>query len=160
MNLACVIARTTASQTITRVYEKFLIYSFITFASLSPPRALLGRETRERHALGFEIARTIGAEPARGFLTYYAKFDVAQILDLCRRVGATRVDDRVADLVEFVNQLQGPHGLWEYTPHPRASCWVTFDLLRTLSRIDETVDWISLEPRTPFRPYPRRERRY
>jgi hypothetical protein len=121
---------------------------------------LLGRETWERHALGFEIARTIGVEPARGFLTYYAKFDVAQILDLCRRVGATREDDRVADLVEFVNQLQGPFGLWEYTPHPRASRWVTFDLLRSLSRIDETVDWISLEPRTPFRPYPKRERRY
>jgi hypothetical protein len=121
---------------------------------------LLGRETWERHALGFEIARTIGVEPARGFLTYYAKFDVAQILDLCRRVGATREDDRVADLVEFVNQLQGPYGLWEYTPHPRASRWVTFDLLRSLSRIDETVDWISLEPRTPFRPYPKRERRY
>lgn len=121
---------------------------------------LLGRETRERHALGFEIARTIGVEPARGFLTYYARFDVAQILDLCRRVGATREDDRVADLIEFVNQLQGAYGLWKYTPHPRASRWVTFDLLRSLSRVDETVDWISLEPRTPFRPYPRRERRY
>jgi hypothetical protein len=37
---------------------------------------------------------------------------------------------------------------------------VTFDLLRSLSRIDETGDWLSAEPRTPFQAYPRRARRY
>jgi hypothetical protein len=121
---------------------------------------LLGRETREKHTLGFEVARTIGVEPARGFLTYYAKFDAAQILDLCWRVGATLDDDRIAELVKFVKRQQGPYGLWEYVPHPQASRWVTFDLLRSLSKIDESLDWLSLEPRTPFRPYPKRERRF
>lgn len=121
---------------------------------------LLGRETREKHTLGFEAARVIGAEPARGFLTYYARFDLAQMLDLCWRVGATRDDARVAGLVEFVQELQGPYGLWEYAARPQASRWVTFDLLRSLSRLDEEGDWVSLEPRTPFRAYPKRERRY
>lgn len=44
---------------------------------------LLGRETREAYTLGFEVARLIGAEPPRGFLTTFARFDMAQILDLC-----------------------------------------------------------------------------
>ena len=121
---------------------------------------LLGRETRERHTLGFEVARTIGVEPARGFLTYYARFDLAHVLDLCWRVGAGPNDERISEMMEFVKRLQGPYGLWEYAPHPQASRWITFDLLRSLSRLDETVDWISLEPRTPFQPYPKRERRY
>jgi hypothetical protein len=121
---------------------------------------LLGRETRERHNLGFNVARMIGVEPSRGFLTYYARFDLAQVLDLCWRVGANREDQRIAELVQFVRDLQGPYGLWEYAPRPQASRWVTFDLLRSLSQLDERADWFSLEPRTPFQPYPRRERRY
>ena len=121
---------------------------------------LLGHETREKHTLGFEVARLIGVEPARGFLTYYARFDLALVLDLCWRVGASRDDERIAGLVEFVRDLQGPYGLWEYAPRPQASRWLTFDLLRSLSRLDETNDWLSLEPRTPFQAYSRRERRY
>jgi hypothetical protein len=116
---------------------------------------LLGRETRERHTLGFEVARLIGVEPMRGFLTRYARFDLALVLDLCRRIGATPVDARVGELVRFVGEVQGPYGLWEYLPHPQASRWVTFDLLRSLSRLDEGGEWVSLEPRTPFRAYPR-----
>ncbi len=121
---------------------------------------LLGRQTRDRHALGHETARLAGAEPARGFVTYYARFDAAQVLDLCARVGATRDDDRVADLVEFVLDERGPYGLWEYLPGPQVSRWVTFDLLRSLARLDETGDWVSLEPPTPFQGYPRQRRRY
>lgn len=121
---------------------------------------LLGRETRERHALGFEVARMIGVEPARGFLTYFARFDLALVLDLCWRIGAGQDDERVADLVGFVRDQQGPYGLWTYQPRPQASRWVTFDLLRSLSRFDEAGDWLSLEPRTPFQPYPRRLRRH
>jgi hypothetical protein len=119
---------------------------------------LLGRETRETHPLGFEVARLIGAEPARGFLTYYARFDLALVLDLCWRVGANRDDERVAELAAFVQGIQGPYGLWEYGPRPQASRWVTFDLLRSLSRLEggdgRSTDWLSLEPRTPFQPYP------
>jgi hypothetical protein len=121
---------------------------------------LLGRETREKHTLGYEVARTIGVEPLSGFITYYARFDPAQVLDLCWRLGASLEDERVAELVEFVRGLRGPYGLWEYVSHPQASRWVTFDLLRSLSRLNETGDWISLEPRTPFQAYPKKERRY
>jgi hypothetical protein len=115
---------------------------------------LLGRETRERQPLGFEVARTVSVEPARGFLTFYARFDMALILDLCWRVGATWEDARVAELAEHVWSLRGAYGLWEYTPRPQASRWVSFDLYRSLSRLDEASDWLSAEPRTPFRPYP------
>ena len=121
---------------------------------------LLGRETRERQTLGFEVARLIGVERARGFLTYYARFDLALVLDLCRRVGASRGDARVAGLVEFIRRAQGSYGLWEYIPRPQVSHWVTFDLLHSLSRIDESGDWVGLEPRTPFQAYARRARRF
>ena len=121
---------------------------------------LLGRETREQYSLGFEVARTVGLEATRGFFTYYARFDLAQVLDLCRQVGAGLEDERVADLVGFVRGLQGPRGLWEYAARPQGSRWVTFDLLRSLSRLDDAGDWLSAEPRTPFQAYPRRTRRY
>jgi hypothetical protein len=121
---------------------------------------LLGRETRERQNLGFEVARLVGVERARGFLTYYARFDLALVLGLCGRVGFGRDDPRVADLVEFVREQQGPHGIWEYIPRPQVSRWVTFDLLRSLSRLDTSGDWIGLEPRTPFQAYARRARRF
>jgi hypothetical protein len=125
---------------------------------------LLGRETRERHNLGFEVARIIGAEVSTGFFTFYARFDLAYLLDLCWRVGASIEDNRVADLVEYVKGAQGPYGLWEYLPKPQASRWVTFDLLRSLSRLTRETDtdpgWITTEPRTPFTPYPRHRKRY
>lgn len=121
---------------------------------------LLGRETRERQNLGFDVTRLIGVERARGFLTYYARFDLALVLDLCGRVGFGRDDPRVADLVEFVREQQGSYGMWEYIPHPQVSRWVTFDLLRSLSRLDTSGDWVGLEPRTPFQAYARRVRRF
>jgi hypothetical protein len=121
---------------------------------------LLGRETRERHALGFEVARLVGAEETRGTLTYFARFDLALVLDLCWRVGASLEDQRVAATVEFIIDQRGPYGLWEYASRPQVSHWVTFDILRSLSRLDQASQWASLEPRTPFRAYPRRKRRY
>lgn len=121
---------------------------------------LLVHETLQPYNLGFEVARTIGAERARGFFTYFARYDVAFILDLCWRVGASLEDARVADMVAFVKNLQGPYGLWEYTSRPEVSRWVSFHLLRSLSRIDKETGWFSLEPRTPFQPYPKRAKRY
>jgi hypothetical protein len=123
---------------------------------------LLGRETREAAVLGFEVARTIGAEAARGFMTTFARFDAAQILDLCWRIGAATDDPRVADLIAFVGGLQGPFGLWDYAARPQASRWVTFDVLRSLKQLGggRGEEWVSLEPRTPFQAYPRRARRY
>lgn len=121
---------------------------------------LLAHETLQAANLGYEVARTLGAERARGFFTYFARYDVAFMLDLCWRTGASLEDARVADMVRLVEDLQGPYGLWEYAPHPEASRWVSFDLLRSLSRIDAESDWVSLQPRMPFQPYPKRPRRY
>jgi hypothetical protein len=129
---------------------------------------LLGRETREEHLLGFEVARMIGAEPSHGFITFYARFDLALLLNLCGRVGADREDERVAELIRFVRGLQGPYGLWEYAPRPQASRWLSVDLLRSFSWLEQGSEagstaadpWISLEPRTPFQTYPKKQRRY
>jgi hypothetical protein len=121
---------------------------------------LLGRETREERSVGFEVARLVGAEPVRGFFTFFARFDQGLMLDLCWRVGATLEDQRVADLARFVKGLRGPYGLWEYAARPQASRWISFDVMRSLDRIEKSGDWQSAEPRTPFQPYPSRERRY
>jgi hypothetical protein len=121
---------------------------------------LLGRETREEHTFGYEVARLVGAEPAHGFFTFYARFDLACLLDLCRRVGATREDERINELASFIRSLQGPYGLWEYRGAPQISRWLTFDVLRSLSRLDATGEWLSEEPRTPFRAYAQKTKRY
>ncbi|UCD96548.1 MAG: terpene cyclase/mutase family protein [Candidatus Bathyarchaeota archaeon] len=121
---------------------------------------LLVQETRQTQTLGFEVARIVGAERPRGGFTYFRRYDVAQILDLCWRIGASLEDGRVADGVRFVKELQGPRGLWEYPRHPEVSRWITFDLLRSLSRLDTTSDWLSTEPRTPFQPYPKKPKRF
>jgi hypothetical protein len=121
---------------------------------------LLAHEYHHAHTLGFEVARMIGAVPVRGFATLYKRYDVGQMLDLSWRMGAGMSDDRIAEQVKFVRGLQGPYGLWEFHSNPEASRWITFDLLRSLSRLDRETDWISLEPRTPFQAYPKKIKRY
>lgn len=121
---------------------------------------LLAHEQRQTHTLGFEVARMIGAEPPRGGFTYFKRYDVAQILDLCWRIGASSDDLRVADNIDFVKELQGPYGIWEYPRYPEVSRWITFDILRSLSRLDQETDWFSMEPRTPFQAYPKKEKRF
>jgi hypothetical protein len=121
---------------------------------------LLAHETLQAHALGYEVARTVGVERAGGFFTYFARYDAGLILDLCWRVGASLEDERVAEMVDWVKGLQGACGLWTYAAHPEVSRWVTFGLLRSLSRIEARSDWVSQEPRTPFQPYPKRRKRY
>ena len=66
----------------------------------------------------------------------------------------------LAGLVDFVRGLQGELGLWTCEAQPQASRWLTFDLLRSLSRLDETGEWLSQEPRTPFQTYSRKRPRY
>jgi len=121
---------------------------------------LLGRETRERQAVGFEVARLLGAEPAHGFITFFARFDLALILSLCARMELSLEDERLSSLVEFLESARGAYGLWEYPERPQVSRWVTFDLLRSLSSLDRSGGWVGLEPRTPFQPYPTRKKRF
>jgi hypothetical protein len=121
---------------------------------------LLGRETREASHVGFEVARIVGAEPIRGFLTHFGRFDLAQILSLSSLVGADAADERVGDLVDFLTSLRSDYGVWEYEDAPAASAWVTFDILRSLKRLAGNEGFLGVEPRTPFAPYPRRPRRY
>jgi hypothetical protein len=121
---------------------------------------LLAHEHRQAYTLGFEVARILGAERPRGGFTYFRRYDVAQILDLCWRVGANLEDERVMDNVKFVKRLQSQYGIWEYKHYPEMSRWVTFDLLRSLSRLDRETDWLSMEPRTPFQPYPKKPPRF
>ncbi|MHA2364136.1 MAG: hypothetical protein ACXAC7_09265 [Candidatus Hodarchaeales archaeon] len=120
---------------------------------------LLGCFSFDKNTLGFEVSRMIGVEYSRGYLTYHAKLDQALILDFCWRIGASLEDKRVAELIKFIQNIQGPYGLWEYK-NPQASRWITFDLLRSLTRIDETNDWISLEPRIPYQRYPKAKKRF
>lgn len=120
---------------------------------------LLQRETREESTLGFEVSRLLGAEPARGFATFYARFDLAFLLDIATRIGVSADDERVADLVTFLESKRGAHGLWDHPSHPHLSRWLTLDLLASLRRL-ETGDWTGSDLHVPFRPYPKRRRRY
>jgi hypothetical protein len=121
---------------------------------------LLGRETRERTHLGFEMARLLGTEHIGGIFTHYARFDLAQILSLSWRVGASAADERIEDLISSVRKMQGSQGLWRYIPSPHLSRWVTFDIIRSLSKLDRETEWVSSEPRTPFRAYGKKEKRF
>jgi hypothetical protein len=121
---------------------------------------LLAHETRAANAVGFEVARIIGTEPTRGGFTYFKRYDVAQILDLSWRIGASATDERVAANIEFIRDLQGPYGLWEYPRYPEATRWVSFDILRSLSRLDTETDWTSTVPRIKFQAYPKKGRRF
>jgi len=67
-------------------------------------------------------------------------------------------DKRVADMVDFIEKLRGQYGLWEYTPHPEMSRWLSFDLLRSLSMLDKKTDWVSLEPAYTFPTLPKTSR--
>jgi hypothetical protein len=125
---------------------------------------LLGRETRERNSLGFDLARLLGAEPVRGFTTFYGRFDLAFLLRISYLVGAQTSDARVADLIDDLRQWQGEYGLWDYQPKPQLSRWLTFDLLCSLQGIESNsssaIPWVSTEPRTPFQSYPKKIRRF
>jgi hypothetical protein len=121
---------------------------------------LLGRETREREALGFEVSRLVGAEPFHGFISFYARFDLAILLYLCSRIGASPDDERVSSLREFILAQQGPYGLWQYPGQPQVSRWLSLDLLCSLSNLEESAGWVGIEPRTPFQPYPKKKKRF
>jgi hypothetical protein len=121
---------------------------------------LLGRETRETSELGYEIARLMGAVSLGGFITFHRTFDLALILGLCARIGADAGDPRVASLIHFIEGLQNPHGLWIPSMFPHMAHWLTLDILLSLKGLDQDAEWVSMEPRTPFAPYPAKRGRY
>jgi hypothetical protein len=121
---------------------------------------LLSRETRDRRNLGFNVARIVGFEKHRGNLTYHANFDPGLVLDLCWRVGADKADSRVRDLIDWALNQQNRYGLWQYEQRPEASRWVTYDILSSLSRIDESTDWYTSELRTSYQSYSRKPKRF
>ncbi|HEY95127.1 MAG TPA: terpene cyclase/mutase family protein [Dehalococcoidia bacterium] len=121
---------------------------------------LLAQDTLQASNLGHEIAKIVGVEKDRGFFTYFARYDIAFVLDLCWRIGASLEDERVASMVKFVREQSDEYGLWDYPAYPEVSRWLSFDLLRSLSSIDSDTGWISLEPLSPFQPYPKQPRRY
>jgi len=120
---------------------------------------ILQRETREEATLGHEVARLLGVERVLGFATFYAKFDLAFLLDLATRIGVSADDVRVADLVAFLEAKRGPYGLWDHPVHPHLTRWLTLDLLASLRRL-ESGDWAGRDLRSSFRAYPKRRRRY
>ena len=120
---------------------------------------LLQRETRDEWALGSEVARLAGIEPIAGFITFYARFDLAFLLELATRGGAAGDDPRVADLISFLESRRARSGLWEHPSHPELSRWLTLDILLSVRRLQHG-DWVGAAFRTPFRAYPRRRRRY
>jgi hypothetical protein len=111
---------------------------------------LLQRETREEWTLGNEVARLVGREPATGFVTFHARFDLAFVLELASRAGASSEDERVGGLVRFLDGLRGDNGLWQHRAYPELSRWLTFSILSSLRRM-ERGDWVGAAPRVPFR---------
>jgi len=124
-----------------------------------PLDVLLGRETRDEWTVGYEIARLVGVEKARGFFTFYQRFDLAFVLELASRAGASVDDERVADLAGFLADLRGPYGLWEHRDHPQLSRWLTLHILTSLKRLD-AGDWTGTDLRVSFRPYAKGRPRY
>ena len=81
------------------------------------------------------------------------------MLKLCTRIGASSDDPRVQELVDFMVEGRNQYGLWEYT-RPQASKWVTYDILMTLEMVGVEINWVGMEPRTPFQPYPKKRKRF
>ncbi|MFX1236249.1 MAG: hypothetical protein ACFFAS_12185 [Promethearchaeota archaeon] len=121
---------------------------------------LLGTDIKQKSNLGFVFARWIGLERSIGRITFMARFDIAFLLDLCWRIGASIEDERVLEFVEYVKNERGPHGLWDYSSQPLANRWITCNLLRSLKKIDNNTEWYSLEPKTHFQAYSPKNRLY
>ena len=120
---------------------------------------LLQRETRDESTIGWEVARLVGVEAATGFVTFYARFDLAFVLELASRCGASLDDPRVASLLHYLLERRGANGLWQHPTRPELGRWLTFDLLLSLRRLAHG-DWIGVAMQIPFRAYGKRRRRY
>jgi hypothetical protein len=105
---------------------------------------LLRRETREESTFGSEVSRLAGVEEPAGFVTFYGRFDLAFLLDLCSRVGVSRDDRRMGELASDVADLRNEVGLFEHPVYPHLSRWLTLDVLLALRRLDD-ADWSSTD---------------
>jgi len=120
---------------------------------------LLARETRDASTLGWEVSRLVGLERAMGQVTFYATFDLAFLLDLASRCGVSPQDRRVHDLVNHLDTLRGPYGLWQHSTHPQLAGWLSLDLESSLRRLEDG-DWIGNEEPAAFTTNRRGPRRY
>ncbi|WP_329477822.1 hypothetical protein OG555_37150 [Kribbella sp. NBC_01484] len=120
---------------------------------------LLARETRDASTLGREVSRLVGLEPAMGQVTFHATFDLAFLLDLASRCGVSSQDRRVHDLVDYLETLRGPYGLWQHPAHPQLAGWLSLDLESSRRRLEDG-DWIGNEEPATFPPYMRGSHRY
>ena len=121
---------------------------------------ILGCETKSESNLGFVISRVVGYEAHRGWITYYPRMDPAHILSLCVKIQASVLDERIKNLIDFLQSLRGEYGLWECKLHPQVNRWLTYDILSSLKKIDKNAEWISYEPSTPFKEYSKKLKRF
>ena len=103
---------------------------------------LLRRETREESTFGAEVSRLCGVEEPMGFVTFYARFDLAFLLELASRVGVSRNDRRMGELAVEMEGRRNDAGLYEHPVYPHLSRWLTLDVLTSLRRADQG-DWVS-----------------
>lgn len=103
---------------------------------------LLRRETREESTFGAEVSRLSGVEAPAGFVTFYARFDLAFLLDLCSRAGVSREDRRMGELASEIEGRRNDAGLFEHPVYPHLSRWLTLDVLAALRRLEDG-DWVS-----------------
>ena len=120
---------------------------------------LLARETRDASTLGWEVSRLVGLERAMGQVTFYVTHDLAFLLDLASRCGVSPQDRRVHELVDYLETLRGPYGLWQHPTHPQLAGWLSLDVETSLRRLNDG-DWIGNEDPATSTPYPRSSRRY
>ncbi len=103
---------------------------------------LLRRETREESTFGAEVSRLTGIEEPAGFVTFYARFDLAFLLDLAARAGVSREDRRMGELATELEGRRNDAGLYEHPVYPHLSRWLTLDVLTALRRLEDG-DWVS-----------------
>jgi hypothetical protein len=105
---------------------------------------LLRRETREESTFGAEVTRLCGVEEPMGFLTFYQRFDLAFLLELCSRAGVAREDRRMGELASELETRRNEAGLYEHPVYPHLSRWLTLDVLTSLRRLKDG-DWVSTD---------------
>ena len=111
---------------------------------------LLQRETRDEWALGSEVERLSGTGVVPGFVTAYARFDLA-LRARARDAGGRRARRRQGRLDRRVprGRAAGPPACGSTRPGPELSRWLTFELLLSRRRL-AAGDWAGTAPSLPF----------